>query len=242
MTSTSTPPASEFTPGEDLISPDDVYHPPAWVLWLRKRIWWIGIALALLFVTAMHFLLQRRPEPPPVLSELGEFSLVDQEGRSFGPEQMRGKVWVVGFIFTRCPSVCPAVSQAMLHFDESFVSASRISDEVNLLTVTVDPEFDRPEVLKGYAEKLGADLSHWSFVTGSKAEIDDFVVGGFKLAVGERKPDAEDPSAFDISHSVKLAVVDRHGKVRHYASTDAESLNEMYHRLFAIMRAEADTP
>lgn len=228
--------------GEDHISPNDAYTPSPWILWLRKRIWWVGIAFGLIFVTSMHFLLQRRPDPPPVLTELPAFSLVDQNGQPFGPEQMQGKVWVVGFIFTRCPSVCPAVSQAMLHFQSEFVAASRMEDEVHMLTVTVDPEYDRPEVLAAYAEKLGADLDHWTFVTGSKADIESFVVGGFKLAVGEREEQAGKPGVFDIAHSTKLAAVDRYGKVRHYASTDPESLNELYHRLFTILRAEADTP
>ena len=222
------------------IRPEDEYHPPDWIVWLRKHIWKIGIVAALVFVTSMHFLLQRRPEAPPVLTELPAVQLIDQTGVTFGPEQMRGKVWVVGFVFTRCGSTCPAVSQAMLHFQDSFVKSSRMEEQVHMLTVTVDPEFDRPEVLAAYAEKLGADLDSWTFVTGTQADIEHFVVDGFKLAVGERTEEA--PGVFDIAHSTKLALVDRFGKVRFYTDTDPESLNEAYHRLFPILRAEADTP
>ena len=128
------------------------------------------------------------------------------------------------------------ISQAMRYFQDEFIAASKIEDEVHMLTISVDPEFDRPEVLKGYAQELGADLDHWSFVTGDKQAITDFVVGGFKLAVGD-KVEQEEPGVFDIAHSTKLALVDRHGGVRFFASTDGESLNELYHRLFPVLRA-----
>lgn len=222
---------------ETIIRAEDAYDAPDWVLWLRRNVWKVGAVMGLLFITGSHFLLQKRPEPPPVLMDLPEFSLMDQDAKAFGPEQMRGKVWVVGFVFTRCQSTCPAISQSMLYFQEKFVASSKLEDEVHMLTVTVDPEFDRPEVLARYAQELGADLDHWSFVTGDEASINSFVVGGFKLAVGEAK-DVE-PGVMDIAHSSKLALVDRHGGVRFFSSTDGESLNELYHRLFPVMRAEA---
>jgi protein SCO1/2 len=223
--------------GEETIRPEDEYVPPDWIVWLRKHIWKIGIAMGLTFVTASHFFLQQRPEPPPVLMELPDFSLVDQDGQAFGPDQMRGKVWVVGFVFTRCQSTCPAISQSMVYFQDEYVRASKIEDQVHMLTVTVDPEYDTPERLKAYAGELGADLDHWTFITGDKKAITDFVVGGFKLAVGDKMEETE-PGVFDIAHSTKLALVDRHGGVRFFSSTDGESLNELYHRLFPVMRAE----
>lgn len=226
---------------DETIRPEDAYVPPDWIVWLRKHIWTIGIVMGLGFVTGSHFLLQQRPEPPPVLLELPDFELVDQNGQAFGPEQMRGKVWVVGFVFTRCQSVCPAISQSMLHFHEQYIAASKIDDEVHMLTVSVDPEYDTPEVLAQYAKELGADLDSWTFVTGDKQAVTDFVVGGFKLAVGDKVEEAE-PGVFDIAHSTKLALVDRHGGVRFFSATDGESLNELYHRLFPVMRAKAGDP
>jgi protein SCO1/2 len=224
---------------EKIIHPEDAYEPPDWILWLRRHIWKIGIATGLTFVTASHFLLQQRPDPPPVLLELPDFSLVDQDGEAFGPEQMRGKVWVVGFVFTRCQSVCPGISQSMLYFQEEFIAASKIDDEVHMLTVSVDPEFDRPQVLAQYAKELGADLDHWSFVTGESDAVNAFVVDGFKLAVGEAKED--EPGVMDIAHSSKLALVDRNGDVRFFTGTDGESLNELYHRIFPVLRVEPRT-
>ena len=96
---------------------------------------------------------------------------------------MRGTVWVVGFVFTRCVTLCPPVSNAMARLQEH-LDRSRVLPEVKLLTVTVDPQYDTPEVLTAYAEKIGADLDSWELATGDVASITSFVVDGFKLAVG----------------------------------------------------------
>ncbi|HLT37723.1 MAG TPA: SCO family protein, partial [Enhygromyxa sp.] len=145
------------------------------------------------------------------------------------------KTWVVGFVFTSCPSVCPAISRSMVMFQEQ-IERSKLDDRVELLTVTVDPTTDTPEVLAGYAEKVGADLDNWRFLTGDQAAIEGFVVGGFKLAVGERENKV--PGVYDIAHSTKLALVDRFGQIRGYYSIDDEGLAELYHRTVRVIRIE----
>lgn len=226
--------SSESTTANDSAAPtkdaaDEPWNrPPDYILFLRKYIWVIGIVLGITMITVMRPFLMNRPEPPPVLTVLPtEFELLDHHGEAFGPEELQGKVWVVGFVFTRCPSTCPVISQAMVRFQEQIIHA-RITDDVQMLTVTVDPKHDRPDVLAEYAEKIGADTSSWTFVTGETSEIDRFVVEGFKLAVGEKED--KEPGVFDIAHSSKLALVDRHGNVRGYYSLDDESLNELFHR------------
>ena len=104
-------------------------------------------------VTLMRPFLIHRPEPPALLAELPDFSLVDHEGQTFGPAEMHGQVWVVGFIFTSCPTSCPTVSRAMLRFQDQ-IERSGLKDRVRMLSVTVDPETDRPEVLQKYGESL----------------------------------------------------------------------------------------
>jgi protein SCO1/2 len=231
---------STVEPGEtaDYIDPSSPYVPPDWVLWLRRHIWKIGIVFGLTYVTCSHFMLQRRPEPPPVLMTLPEFSLLDHDGAAFGPEQMRGKVWVVGFVFTSCPSVCPAISRSMQHFQVDYIAASKLEDHIGMLSITVDPERDTPEVFRQYAVDLGADLEHWPFVTGAPDAVRELVGGGFKLGVGERESGGTDGAGYDIRHSSKLALVDRFGNVRGFYSTDKAGLDELYHRALATLRAE----
>ena len=212
-------------------------QPAPWILFLRKHIWIIGILFFLTMITAMRPFLIHRPPPPEATGEVPAFAVVTQDGDAFTREQLlaEDKTWVVGFVFTRCPSTCPAVSRAMLQFQDD-IARSKLSDHVELITITVDPEYDSPEVLAAYAETIGADLSNWRFVTGDEQAIEDLVVGGFKLAVGEREE--VEPGVFDIAHSTKLALVDRFGTVRGYYSIDPDGLAELYHRTLRVMRIE----
>ncbi len=219
-------------------SPAEPWAEPApYIKFLRKHIWVIGIVFFFLMITLMRPFLVRRPPPPEVIGEVPAFTLTDQTGQSFTREQLleADRTWVVGFVFTSCPSTCPAVSRAMLMFQEQ-IERSKLSDRVGLISVTVDPATDTPEVLANYAAELGADQQNWWFLTGEQAEIEDFVVGGFKLAVGEREDKA--PGVYDIAHSTKLALVDRFGNIRGYYSIDEEGLAELYHRTVRVIRVE----
>lgn len=212
-------------------------EPPGYIKFLRKHIWVIGILLLFLMITVMRPFLIRRPPPPEVIGEVPAFTLVDQSGKQFTREDLleADKTYVVGFVFTSCPSICPAITRAMLMFQEQ-IDRSKLSDRVELLTVTVDPETDTPEVLAGYAEEIGADLANWRFLTGEPEAIERFVVDGFMLAVGE--PEEKAPGVYDIAHSTKLALVDRFGQIRGYYSIDDEGLAELYHRTVRVIRVE----
>ncbi len=219
------------------LAPQPWEQPAPWILFLRRHIWLIGIVFFLTMITAIRPFLVRRPPPPEIVGEVPAFTLVDQSGESFTREDMLAadKTWVVGFVFTSCSTTCPAVSRAMVSFQEQ-ITRSRLEDRVELLTITVDPVTDTPEVLTGYADKLGADLDNWRFLTGSPDMIESFVVGGFKLAIGEREE--VEPGVFDIAHSTKLALVDRFGNIRGYYSIDNDGLAELYHRTVRTIRVE----
>jgi protein SCO1/2 len=226
------PEASEASAGAEPWS-----EPPPYIRFLRRHIWAIGIVFFLLMLTLMRPFLIRRPPPPEVVGEVPAFSLVDQSGEQFTRDAMlaEDKTWVVGFVFTSCPSVCPAISRAMLMVQEQ-IERSKLSDRVELLTITVDPTTDTPEVLAAYAEELGADLDNWRFLTGDEAAIEGLVVDGFQLAVGEKLE--KSPGVYDIAHSQKLALVDRFGQVRGYYSIDDDGLAELYHRTVRVIRVE----
>lgn len=214
-------------------------QPAPWVQFLRKHIWVIGILFFLTMITAMRPFLIRRPPPPERVGEVPAFTLVDESGDAFTRDEMLAadKTWVIGFVFTRCASTCPAISRAMLSF-QAQIERSKLDDHVELLTVTVDPEYDTPEVLTAYADSIGADLDNWRFLTGDAAAIEDFVVGGFKLAVEPAEPNQSDPGMIEIAHSNKLALVDRYGGIRGYYSYDEDGLEELYHRTVRVIRLE----
>lgn len=212
--------------------------PSGFKAFLQRYIWWIGGIFGILLITGMRPFMVHRPPPPPIDAHLPGFELVDQAGEPFDNADMRGKVWVVGFVFTRCQSLCPPVSAAMTRMQEH-IERSQIDDDVHLLTITVDPDHDTPEVLANYAEDIGADLHNWTFVTGDEAGIEDLVVGGFKLAIGDK---TEKAGVFDIAHSSRLALVDRNGAVRGTYTIDDAGLEELYQRVVQVRRIKTQGP
>ena len=192
----------------------------------------VAFFVGITVITAMRPLTRRIPDAPPVLFTVPDFDLVDHDGRTFDPAVMRGKVWVVGFMFTSCPSICPKISRAMLGLQQKFAT---FGVDAHLLSLSVDPETDTPEVLKRYAETLGADLERWRFVTGSRAAMEALVVGGFKVAMDKQEP-ADGVTMYDIAHTSKLVLVDADGGVRGFYSTDELGLDEIYHRTQHVLR------
>jgi len=138
------------------------------------------------------------------------FQLVNQGGQPFGSAQLVGKVWIADFIFTTCPGPCPMISTRMSELQKPLENT-----DVHLVSFTVDPEKDTPEVLRGYAEKLHAQPKRWDFLTGPKAAIYDLSRNGFKLAASDSEEDGIPV------HSTRMILVDRHGEIRGYYEATA---------------------
>jgi len=220
----------------DMEQLDQWDRPPDWIMFLRRHIWKFAVVFGIVMLTGLRPFLIHRPPAPEIMSTLPEVQLVDENGQSFSRASMREKVWIVGFIFTRCPTVCPRVTQAMVEMQE-MVRRAKLDDRVSLLSVTVDPEYDTPRILHEYANKVGVQLSNWHFVGGSTLAIREFVSKGFMLDVGQKRS-IEGESTFDISHSTKLALVDAEGNVRGYFSTEdgPEEQERLFQSLFPVIR------
>jgi cytochrome oxidase Cu insertion factor (SCO1/SenC/PrrC family) len=142
------------------------------------------------------------------------FQLVERSGRAIAREDLLGKPWVVGFIFTRCTGPCPKISGNMRALSEKLAGV-----DARLVTISVDPEHDTPEVLAEYARQLGADESRWLFLTGTPEAVRSVSVDSFMLPV-ERDPAA--PVGQLVTHRTVLAVVDAQGQVRGYYDGEGE--------------------
>jgi protein SCO1/2 len=154
-------------------------------------------------------------EPLPILGQVGAFSLVDQQARGVTADTLRGKVWVAAFFFTRCPTICPRITRRMRALQIA-TSGSNLS----LVSFSVDPENDTPQVLLEYAKHYAADLQTWSFLTGDLSVVKRTVVDGFKLALdGKPDPNAENGG---IIHGSHLVLVDKNLAIRGYYRTDDE--------------------
>ncbi|MGM0577301.1 MAG: SCO family protein [Myxococcota bacterium] len=198
---------------------------------LRKHPWLWGTVFGILAITLSRPLFRQVPDPPPVLGEVPEFELVDQDGDAFGLDGLEGDVWVASFIFTTCTTTCPMVTGAMADLAER---VERAGVPVEQVSVTVDPETDRPEVLREYAQKYDVDFDRWHFLTGSEEDIRALVVDGFGTAMGEKKP--IDANVYDIAHTTRLVLVDDLGRIRGYYSSTDDGVDEMFHRAQHVLR------
>jgi protein SCO1/2 len=155
----------------------------------------------------------------PEYGQSGSFSLTDQSGAAYGSEQLRGQVWIAAFMFTRCPTVCPAITARMKALQGQ---AKARGIDVRFVSFSVDPDNDTPEVLRAYAKDNAVDLGSWTFLTGDLATIKKTSEQGFKSALeGKADPKAAD---FGITHGSHLILVDRELRLRGFyrSSDDAE--------------------
>ncbi|MBI4571717.1 MAG: SCO family protein [candidate division NC10 bacterium] len=176
------------------------------------------------------------------------FSLIERSGRAITLEDFQGKVWVANFIYTQCTETCPTQSLQILRLQSEFAR----DPDLRLVSITVDPERDTPEVLARYAQRYEADPERWLFLTGPKRAIYHLAADGFKLSV----VDADDPkqtsdilpflgprTAFAthgsqglIIHSSRFVLVDRHARIRAYHQpTDQESLERLRRNLRVLL-------
>jgi protein SCO1/2 len=160
----------------------------------------------------------RRAASVPDLGVVPAFSFVDQDRRVVDTQTLRGKVWVAAFMFSRCPTICPRITRKMVKLQNE---AKEKNVPLRLVSISVDPENDTPEVLRDYANRFHADLKSWSFLTGDFAAIQKTAVDGFKLAL-EGRADAG-ASDFGILHGSHLVLVDRALHIRGYYRTDDDS-------------------
>ncbi len=204
---------------------------------LRSPYVW-GFVIGIVTLTLIRPLLRHIPEPPPVLSELPEFSLVGVDGKPFGSAELRGQVYVVNFFFTSCRSICPAIMKGMARLQDGF--AARNIAGIRLVSISVDPERDTPEVLGAYGKELGVDPLRWTLLTGDPETVRRLVVDGFKTPLAAPAPEA--PGPIDIAHTGKLVLVDGLGRIRGYYDSNELGLDEVYNRAQHVLSQERETP
>ncbi len=193
--------------------------------------WFLAALAGLVLIPAIRPLLRFEPDPPPVLRQLPEWRLVDQNGESFGSGDLAGEVWVASFLFTRCATVCPRLTASVRQLQRRYREEG--VEGVRLVSFSVDPEHDTPERLRDHARSRRLDLERWSLVTGAERDVRSVVVEGFALPMGERLDLAG--GLVDVAHAARLALVDRDGGVRGYYASDEVGLDEVFHRTRQIL-------
>lgn len=189
-------------------------------------------AAALLLVL---FAPNRRATELPVIGQVPDFALTDQQGRPFVASALEGRPWIVAFLYTTCPGPCP------LLLARAKGVQSRLGDgsDVGMLVVSVDPANDTPAVLAEYSQAHGLDPDAWTLVTGEVEDIVSLVREGFLLAIGpaaEMLADGTSPEELreiiatqgPVVHSTRLVLVDRQRRIRGtYESADTDAVDRL---------------
>ncbi len=193
-------------------------------------LFWLLLVLAGLALPISAQVLRARTPPLPVLGTLPGFTLADQDGRRFGASDLRGYVWVAGFIFTRCPTICPAITATMARMQHR---ARGIEQAFRLVSFSVDPDFDTPGVLAGYARKHKASPRMWKLLTGPFDQMKAAVVDGLKIHMADQPQPRQIEGQQDfasIFHGTHFVLVDQELRVRgYYASDDPDVVDRVLH-------------
>ena len=204
------------------------------------RTLWLGIGLLfgllglsyLLSITELDSIHKKKL---PTLGQIGDFTLTNQDEKITTLADLTNHVWVADIIFTRCAGPCPRMTAQMKSLQDHLPKTSG----ARLVTLTTDPDFDSPAVLKKYGERFGADFNRWTFLTGTKKEIAALASGSLKLSAVPVKPEEQKDSADLFIHTTIFVVADKHAQLRGIFETGGEGVdwtNAVQLKLLATVR------
>jgi protein SCO1/2 len=187
---------------------------------------WVGFAL-LLALLGLAYLLsvaeygQTRQTKLPVIARVADFTLTNQDDQAVTLADLSNRVWVADIIFTRCAGSCPIMSTEMKSLQDALPTAS----PAKLVTLTTDPDYDTPAILKRYGEHYGADFQRWTFLTGTKKELAGLAAGSLKLGSTPVAPqDRQSPDDLFV-HSTIFVVVDKQARLRGIFQTEGQGVD-----------------
>jgi protein SCO1/2 len=200
---------------------------------MRRGLLW-GLLVAALLAVAAAAAVQwaRRPPAPPVLGQVPDFTFTNRDGRTIRRADLAGAPWLADFVFTRCAASCPLISLRMQRLDRELPPDLG----VRLVSFTVDPDYDTPQVLEAYAKSYAAP-GRWLFLTGPREQLHDLIRQGFKLAIDMAPPPGAASEKEPILHSTRFVLVDGRGAIRgYYDAFDEESMGRLVRDLEAAAR------
>lgn len=137
------------------------------------------------------------------IMKVPDFELTDQNNKKITNKDMLGKVYLVEFFFSKCPTICPVMNTNMRAIEDEIDAPN-----FGIISISIDPENDTPELLKEHAKKIGAKSPNWHFLTGDRAYIGN-LADQFDIYVGDKEDESE-----NLNHSGMIALVDQDGNLR----------------------------
>ncbi|TXL64481.1 SCO family protein [Cerasibacillus terrae] len=140
--------------------------------------------------------------------QLPDFEYTTQDSEKLSLEDLKGKWWIASFVYTNCTTICPVMTENMVHLQEQFKDKQL---DIEIVSFSVDPEFDTPEILKQYAKEHQVDFSNWTFLTGYDFEtIRNLSVNSFKTSLQKASPGTGNDQ---IAHGTSFFLVNPKGKI-----------------------------
>ncbi|MBU2020134.1 MAG: SCO family protein [Bacteroidetes bacterium] len=207
-----------------------------------RKFFWLFLVFLVCIPVAYYFI-KPKPKPLPIINPvdvventvdpellrmgqghvIGSFQFLNQKGQKVSDTDFSNKIWVVEYFFTRCGSICPQMNVQMQRIQKSIFP----SNEVQLLSFTVDPENDVPDVLDVYAEKHNAKLEYWQFLTGPKESIYKVARKYFFLLKPAETANAGDAGT-DFIHTNNFVLIDKKRRIRgYYDGTSVEEVDQL---------------
>jgi protein SCO1/2 len=187
---------------------------------------WVGFGLLFSLLGLMYLLSlveygRARQKALPVIDQVADFTLTNQEGNVTMLADLSNHVWIADIIFTRCAGNCPIMSTQMKSLQDALPSSS----QAKLVTLTTDPDYDKPSILKRYGEHYGADFQRWTFLTGEKGELAGLATGSLKLGSTPVPPRDRTNSVDLFVHSTIFVVVDKQARLRGSFQTEGQDVD-----------------
>jgi protein SCO1/2 len=187
---------------------------------------WVGFGLlfgvlGLMYLLSLLEYTQARQKALPVIDQVADFTLTNQNDQVVTLADLSNHVWIADIIFTRCAGSCPVMSTEMKSLQDALPSTS----PAKLVTLTTDPDYDAPAILKKYGEHHGADFQRWTFLTGTKKELAGLATGSLKLGSTPVPPQERTSSVDLFVHSTIFVVVDKQARLRGIFQTQGEGVD-----------------
>lgn len=210
---------------------DTPSRPPR-TIWVGFLLFFALFALAFLLWAVQAARLAKQPKLH-VIGPVAAFNLTNQDSQNTSLADLTNRVWVADIVFTRCAGPCPRMTSQMKQLQDALPKDST----ARLVTLTTDPEFDTPEVLKKYGQRFGADFNRWTFLTGTKHEIGLLAANSLKLSAQPVKPEDQKDAADLFIHTTIFVIVDKQAQLRGFFETAGDGVDWTNNVLPQIVKA-----
>ncbi|MGS0748508.1 SCO family protein [Halpernia sp. GG3] len=162
----------------------------------------IPIAVIVLLIAGIWTGLNYYNSQLKIVMKVPHFELTDQNSKKITDKDMLGKVYLVEFFYSTCPTICPVMNSNMKYIDKTINNPN-----FGIISISIDPTHDTPEVLKNHARMIGATSKNWHFLTGDRTYISK-LADQFNIYVGKESDNAE-----SLNHSGMIALVNKEGTI-----------------------------